>query len=164
VTGLPTYGAFALPGDTRGIGRTNYIGVAGFTGFMDTQQWTVPTYGGQVLIDSNSGIFVNRSNYPLSQILDGSSTTLLFGEALFAFSPASPPSTQISASWMGTGNMITWTGLSNKGEWYTFSSRHPGVVQFCLADGSVRPLRLHMSTDVFTALGGIRDSAAAPLD
>jgi hypothetical protein len=30
VTGLPTYGAFALPGDTRGIGRTNYIGVAGF--------------------------------------------------------------------------------------------------------------------------------------
>jgi prepilin-type processing-associated H-X9-DG protein len=48
-------------------------------------------------------------------------------------------------SWMGPGNMPTWGGLPvGRENWLFathFSSPHPGVVQFCFADGSVRPLR-----------------------
>jgi prepilin-type processing-associated H-X9-DG protein len=47
---------------------------------------------------------------------------------------------------MGSGAMPTAWGLSTgDNSWTDFSSRHGGVVQFCLADGSVRGIRKGMA-------------------
>ncbi len=53
------------------LGRTNYLGVAGYWGRVD-----VPN------VDFYKGIFFNRSKTAFRDIKDGSSNTLLFGEAM----------------------------------------------------------------------------------
>jgi Protein of unknown function (DUF1559) len=86
------------------------------------------------------GIFYNRSRTALTDISDGTSTTLLFGEHIGAMSSGK----RISAgTWVGYGATGTGQGLrgpSNAGS-TMFASRHPAVVQFCFADGSVKGLR-----------------------
>jgi hypothetical protein len=136
--------------------------VAGHSGYLDMKS-SIAVHNGLSSVDGASGIFVNRSNYSTSQLLDGGSNTLMFGEALFAYIPATGNHMR-SAVWMGMGGLVTRTGLSNKGEWYMFSSRHHGIVQFCLADGSVRPFRVQVNTNILNSLGGIRDDSSAPLD
>jgi prepilin-type processing-associated H-X9-DG protein len=59
-------------------------------------------------------------------------------------------------SWAGVGEISTKFGLGKKGlpygnslpgaGWPNFSSAHPGGVQFCFADGSVRLLRFGSTT------------------
>jgi hypothetical protein len=79
---------------------------------------------------------------------------------VFGYDPAVPGERTLSAAWMGVGTMVTAWGLSNKGDYHQFTSRHPGIVQFCLADGSVRQLRTTMSQFVLEDLSGIRDGSA----
>jgi prepilin-type N-terminal cleavage/methylation domain-containing protein len=108
------------------LGRTNYIGVAG--------------YGGAA--SSNfQGIFTNRSKVRMTAISDGTSNTLLFGESL----GGEATGTRLrSLGWMGSGAMPTAWGLTENPtdlDWFRFSSRHTGIVQFSFADGSVRAVR-----------------------
>ena len=51
-----------------------------------------------------------------------------------------------SAVAIANGN--TALQISDTG-WYQFSSYHPGIVQFCLADGSVREVSLQIDSDLF---------------
>ena len=54
-------------------------------------------------------------------------------------------------SWMGCGGMVlTETGPSTgpgltDGAWYAFGSKHPGIVNFCYADGSVHQLQKNLA-------------------
>jgi len=41
--------------------------------------------------------------------------------------------------------------------WFQFTSRHPGVVQFALADGSCRPISQNIDRDTFVYLSAIAD-------
>jgi prepilin-type processing-associated H-X9-DG protein len=45
---------------------------------------------------------------------------------------------------MGFSCVPTFGGMTNhlSGDWYNLGSAHPGVVNFCYADGSVRGLRI----------------------
>jgi hypothetical protein len=152
------------------LGRTNYAGVAGYQGYLG-QAMTVPAFPPNppslagIQIDAMSGIFTNRSAYPANQIQDGLSNTLMFGEALFkrTVSPTGTIDDNNSASWMGTGIMVTEHGLNGDGQVQTFSSNHPGIVQFCLADGSVRQIRKDISFSTYVFLSGIRDGKAVSL-
>src|SRR5262249_18837901 len=121
------------------LGRTNYVGSAGTLGF-----------GANATYNKYVGVLYNRSQVSLGQLTtqDGSSNTLLFGEALGGKSVQR----DFAFSWIGCGALLTYYGLpqaSNSNPdaegWFHFSSHHPGVVQFCFADGSVRSLR-HGST------------------
>ena len=111
------------------MGCTNYLGVSGFSGVIGVA-------GNDLL----AGCFYNRSSVRISDVAaaDGTSNTLLFGES------SSTAGAELTRSWMGTGAMPIAFGLPNDsagGGWWHFSSRHPGIVQFCLCDGSVRGIR-----------------------
>lgn len=147
----------SVPGSAT-LGRTNYGGVAGTWG-----------EGDHVLFGKYYGAFTNRSKTRLVTINDGSSNTLLFGEAL-GMDRASR-TRFYSASWMGFGVLPTVGGMATSAlgaEWFQWTSWHTGVVQFCFGDGSVRGLRPGgsgwllsgpMSNDwfVFQSMAGVRD-------
>jgi prepilin-type processing-associated H-X9-DG protein len=131
------------------FGRTDYVGVAGYNGYLAEP----PAPPGEENGDFFRGVFWNRSKIDLRDITDGSSRTLLFGEA--TGSPPAAPS--LSFSWAGAGMLpIAW-GLSDTPAWYQFGSNHPGRVNFCLADGSVRGLSTTIDFDTYLFLSAIAD-------
>lgn len=114
------------------LGRTHYVGVAGCGA------------GSHPLYSVFEGLYSNRSRNDLAQTTarDGTSHTLLYGEACGTFWNGSPPDS-MDISWMGGGALGTYGGLHRAGqaELIHFSSYHAHGVQFAFADGSVRCLR-----------------------
>jgi prepilin-type N-terminal cleavage/methylation domain-containing protein/prepilin-type processing-associated H-X9-DG protein len=110
------------------IGRTNYVGVAGYGAVV-----------GMPEVDVYAGPFYNRSAVSLT-MNDGTSNTLMIGEWL-GDSEVGPR--LYASGWMGCGAMATFPGISSGSEssWANFSSKHPNVVSFCWADGHVSSLR-----------------------
>jgi hypothetical protein len=128
-------------------GSTNYLSVAG-SWFDGASLFNVAPY------NQYTGIFYNRNKITLGQLSawDGSSNTMMFGEALIDNS--SPR--VFKASWMISPGMTTW-GVSDgthpgKVQWYApYASRHAGgITQFCFGDCSVRGLRPGDSSQFFT--------------
>jgi prepilin-type N-terminal cleavage/methylation domain-containing protein len=126
------FGGFAVGSGADNLGRTNYLGVAGYGG-----AWVGPA-------SPFIGVFTNRSSVTLAQLTaaDGASNTLLFGEYIGDSDTGTP---QLSATWIGTGTLATaWgleTGSDPKNGPFMFASHHTGIVNFCFGDGSVRGLR-----------------------
>ncbi len=130
------------------LGRTNYIGVSGYLG-----QTGVPS------TDRFAGVFTNRSKNDFRTITDGSSNTLLFGEVSGGRPPAGMQLTAFS--WIGCGAFGTaaWDKPEDDPDWYwaKFSSQHPGVVQFGLSDGAVRPVAVQTDATIIHNLAGQAD-------
>ncbi|HTU17842.1 MAG TPA: DUF1559 domain-containing protein [Gemmataceae bacterium] len=114
-----------------GLGRTSYVGVAGYGGRINNPS-----------IDQYAGLFSNRSSISLAQLTasDGASNTLMFGEWLDDF--ASGPR-QYAPAWIGTGSLPTAYGTASVGDTavFEFNSKHTGMIQFGMGDGSVRGIR-----------------------
>jgi prepilin-type N-terminal cleavage/methylation domain-containing protein len=125
------------------MGASNYIGSAGYLG--DGPGATAAKY---------KGVYYTNSKTKLTDIQDGTSNTIGFGESLGGNDIAR----DFRLSWMGAGAMPTAWGLPVGGTassklpdgttanpayigYYNFSSRHTGIVQFGFCDGSVRSLR-----------------------
>jgi prepilin-type N-terminal cleavage/methylation domain-containing protein len=108
------------------MGRTNYMGSAGFIGFttVETTQWS-----------RLEGPFSERSQNKLANLGDGTSNTILFGETLMGEEIGTRT---YSPSWMGAGIMATAWGLITPSQWYMFSAKHTNTIQFGYSDGSVR--------------------------
>jgi prepilin-type N-terminal cleavage/methylation domain-containing protein len=139
-----------LTTDSAGLsmGRTNYLGVAGYGS-------NVPGF------ESRRGIFLTRSKTRLADIGDGTSNTLMFGETVGGRLPGQPR--EFGMTWMGCGLMVTAFGLGPK-DWANFASEHPGVVQFALADGSVRPVSVTMDFAAYVSASAMQDGKVAVLD
>lgn len=145
--GLVTASYFTPPNSTP-LGRTNYTGIGGIAG------------GGLgVATDQYAGIFFSQSITRLTEILDGTSQTAMFGEILFD-SQVSPAGNAKSGSWMGMGWLGTPLGIDQTGAWNMFSSRHAGAVNFGFADGSIRVLKSGIDLNLFRAIMGISDGGA----
>ncbi|MHC4176831.1 MAG: DUF1559 family PulG-like putative transporter [Planctomycetota bacterium] len=127
------------------LGRTNYLGVAGGAGRTGESFW-----------DRRAGVFTNRSRISLSEITDGSSTTLLFGEVT-GWKRTEGEKHHYGYSWFGCGVMGTAWGLSQANSSDLFDSEHPDVVQFCYADGSVRRVDKLINPEVLISLSGISE-------
>jgi prepilin-type N-terminal cleavage/methylation domain-containing protein len=112
------------------IGRSNYAGVMGYAGLVPGNEWL-------------SGLMADRTGVSLEQLTgaDGSSNTLMFGEYLGDTETNTYGG--LSVSWMGVGAVPTAWGLPTGADegWWHFNSKHPGVVQFAMGDGSVRRIR-----------------------
>jgi prepilin-type N-terminal cleavage/methylation domain-containing protein/prepilin-type processing-associated H-X9-DG protein len=151
-------GAFFIGQGGDDLGRTNYAGVAGFSGLIN-----VPGN------DQFAGAMYDRSSLSMGQITadDGASTTMMFGETI-GDTPWAPR--QLAYCWMGGGFLPTAWGLpvtKDDTGWWHFSSRHAGVVQFCFCDGSVHALTTPLVTGqpyaTFIFASGERDGQVADL-
>jgi prepilin-type N-terminal cleavage/methylation domain-containing protein/prepilin-type processing-associated H-X9-DG protein len=106
------------------LGRTNYMPSMGYFGVTGAP------------VDQYEGVFQTQKQAGVDQVSasDGTANTLLFGEAL---GDVETGARQYSLAWIGAGGMITGGGI-DPADWYTFGSKHTGVINFCFADGSVR--------------------------
>jgi prepilin-type N-terminal cleavage/methylation domain-containing protein len=154
------------------LGKTNYTGVAG-------PGWGIGSIAAPSAGGANyrpyAGVFTNRSTVKLTQITDGTSNTLMFGEG---FGGSAPGGRDFQWTWMGVGACATFQGLrpcnlsnpsgfnDTRCSWAGFNSAHTGLVNFCFADASVRPVRVGQSyvrnptsADWYTfqALAGMKD-------
>ncbi len=116
-------------------GRTTYLGCGGYLS-------NVP------VVAEQEGIFGNRSRIRARDVTDGLSNTLMWGEGVGQISNGNY---LVSHAWVGTNFAVTgpW-GLGFTG--YQFNSRHTGIVQFTLGDGSVRGISENVNPDVLTRL------------
>ncbi|MCO6455031.1 MAG: DUF1559 domain-containing protein [Pirellulaceae bacterium] len=148
-TGTLQIAYFPLGGGGDTIGRSNYLGCAGGLG-------NIP--GGWLFYE---GIFGNRTKNGFQHVLDGTSSTLFFGEAIGGYRRSGAKWVRdYSHCWIGSGVMPVAWGLAtngNKGGWYQYDSEHPGVVQFCFADGSVHGVSRSVDATTFRHLGAMKD-------
>jgi prepilin-type N-terminal cleavage/methylation domain-containing protein len=130
------------------LGKTNYLGSAGYTNF--------PT-------DQYRGYFTNRSKNKIESATDGSSNTLMFGEV--TANPASiwgpAPSPTLLWTWMSSPPIATgWGGIldvQQTDHFYRFSSSHPQVVLFAMGDASVHTLRKPTPWPLIVYASGMND-------
>ena len=106
-------------------GRTNYSACAGVLG--NTGDGFYAQYKGAFYAESSEQL----------KFMDGTSNTILFGEALGDRIGGNT----YSIAWMGGTNLPTYWELWTPGDWYAYGSNHTSVVQFCFGDGSVRGFR-----------------------
>lgn len=125
------------------LGQANYFGCGGQFGL-----------GRMPGINPYQGIFYSRSQTRINNVTDGTSKTLLLGEGV---GDSIGTVEDYSYSWMGASIMIVDLGLGSE-KYYMFSSRHPEVVQFCFADGSLQIISTAISTSVLWALSGMADN------
>jgi prepilin-type N-terminal cleavage/methylation domain-containing protein/prepilin-type processing-associated H-X9-DG protein len=129
----------SLSGLTGQVGLSNYAGVAGNMGHTGD-----PTY------DRYEGVFNASSKVSLTDVTsaDGTSNTAMFGEATGITLGAAPRDRTLS--WMGVGALVSNFGMPKTGAFYSFGSRHAGIINFCFCDGSVRPLKFPIETPTTT--------------
>jgi prepilin-type N-terminal cleavage/methylation domain-containing protein len=143
------------------FGRTNYLGVGGKWGLIR-------------LANENRyvGVFTSQSMNTIAQITsrDGCSNTLFFGEIIGKDVRGNDE--KISYAWMSSGWMITAYGLQASSQINPttnqpygpydklenqFSSWHPGIVQFCFGDGSVRAIATSCNLETYWRASGYKD-------
>ena len=140
-------------GQNYDLGKTNYCTVAGALG--NNVSTSDAASGPGANLQKYVGAYYNRSKNKTSDILDGSSNTLVVGEGLGGIAQTGVQRDYFWA-WMQAGGMPTKFGLfggggptpssPNNGGAFVggynyFGSRHSGIIQFGFGDGSVRGLR-----------------------
>lgn len=139
----PSSGLQVVPGYVEGGPEsTSYLGSAGWAGNIPGP-W-----------QSRRGVFGVRTKTSFRDITDGTSNTLLLGEV------TGGPGYDFA--WMSGGYMVDAYGFSKttpmEGSFRQYGSYHTGIVQFALADGSVRSISTNIDYDnVFRWLSAMSD-------
>jgi len=124
---------YATPGFGQGLGATNYIANAGYFWSLLSPQYVGP--------------YTPNSKTKITEITDGTSNTISFGESL----SGTYVNRDFKNTWMGSMALPAAWGLPpdtctpvppatscSQAGWTTYSSKHAGVIQFAMCDGSVR--------------------------
>jgi prepilin-type N-terminal cleavage/methylation domain-containing protein len=147
-------------------GISHYVGCAGLGRGNNTDLNAVG-----IPWNRYEGIFVNRNQKKLTDILDGTSNTMMVVEATGRAHQSFPGRTNVfSHTWIGSASISPGYGTINgrDGFVYQMSSYHTGIVNVCFGDGSVRNVRGNISRNVtdtqwlaLQALGGASDGVNA---
>jgi prepilin-type N-terminal cleavage/methylation domain-containing protein/prepilin-type processing-associated H-X9-DG protein len=164
-TGNPVQPAGAAygPGGSFPGAKTNYDFITSTSDFY-CNYW-------KVAAKSARSMFGENSSTRISDVKDGTSNTLAFGETTLAVYNGRTSSWGYRA-WVMTGvdpqhgiNDWSYTSLTGPippvygrlGSWGRAGSMHPGGANFCLADGSVRFLSENTDTTLLIRLGYMAD-------
>jgi prepilin-type N-terminal cleavage/methylation domain-containing protein/prepilin-type processing-associated H-X9-DG protein len=166
------------------VAVTSYKGVAGANWGADfyptdsnfsTSYRNIGTNGSYNGLERGDGIFwrgdIRTGKLRLSTITDGTSNTFMIGEDVpeliawnaWAYSNgatatcAIPPNVGVSVGVLGTANWGDWPNR------YSFRSRHPGGLNFALADGSVHFVAESVPLQIYRAMATIRGGEALEL-
>jgi prepilin-type N-terminal cleavage/methylation domain-containing protein len=170
-TPVSTFGANPTYKD---MGRTSYLGCAGYWGKMYPPTTTPPA--DPVSLPANPGnrekrfgVFYLRSKTTLRDIRDGTNGTFLFGEANGVWydttkTPVQPVRRGFAN--MGCGSM--WAKLlpsdptKDANSWKKFQSDHKDIVLFCFADGHVKGIQKEIENLPYWYMSSIRYGEVVP--
>jgi prepilin-type N-terminal cleavage/methylation domain-containing protein len=156
------------------LGVTHYLGVSGVWGQVG--RGLVYRINGVTYSTDKEliGVFGIRSKVRLGRVTDGTSHTLMFGEAPGTsgigipdeFGPGAYAGVTQAYAWAGFGTLPAALGLHLEYEnrngaqydtkWSYYSSTHNDLVQFCYVDGSLRALDTSIEDDVFWAMASMK--------
>jgi prepilin-type processing-associated H-X9-DG protein len=138
-----------MPGNLA-YGRNNYASNAGWLG----------NYTGNAATSYAIGPYYDNSRTKITDIVDGTSNTLGFGETLAGAQP--PNQRDFVASWTGALCVPTAWALGYPAEWYMFSSLHPTVVNFAMCDGSVHGVFRSITSTFLAYTSGMNEGQYFP--
>ena len=153
-----------IPGYGAELGRSTYFGVGGGYGLVLPGDPT-PAH---LALAPFTGIYYENSQTRVTDIADGTSNTLAFGEYLGGLH--NDGSRDLELSWMGAGWCPTKYGLApiygpENNDYFNgqYQSKHTnGIVNFAFADGSVRGISQWVDFNVFIYASGMRDGRLQP--
>jgi len=148
---------------TGNLGLSNYTGCAGGWGNDPNFLFT----GGNPKVNF-VGVYFDGSQTKLTDITDGTSNTIAFGEirsgndllSVQLAPPGQPGWGKFAYAWAGCGNTPTGDGLADQQLADQFGSFHKNGVNFAFADGSVRTLKRTIDYSTYIFLSGARDGYA----
>jgi type II secretory pathway pseudopilin PulG len=128
---------------------TNYLSCSGGLGNYSSTS-TVSTTGPLL-----PGIYTINSKTKIASIGDGTSNTLAFGESI----GGNGVTRDFRMSWAGAGGQpVAWNLQGpTTSRWWTYSSRHAGIVNFAMQDGSVRGIRQSITSRTLRLLAAMND-------
>jgi prepilin-type N-terminal cleavage/methylation domain-containing protein len=154
--GSVTVGGWGFNPPWNIVSATNYLGVGGrFFQFDDGQSiisTSGPATGQLVQALQQVGIFGNRTKTRIRDIIDGSSNTLLMGEAIGSMNngPKTLYHTISLGALPGRWTFITTPTIvpstTSRSMHLQFGSKH-GVLLFAMADGSVRGINRNIDAE-----------------
>jgi prepilin-type N-terminal cleavage/methylation domain-containing protein len=164
------------------FGKTNYLGVAGYWGnFPPNIGMAAPNALGApsgTPFARYQGIYGSRSRTRIAEVTDGTSNTFLVGECIGGKTATTTGGKKIlrdmNFAWMGSGFMITSQGLLEPAgspqagqparNWFNFSSEHPGIVQFAMADGAVKKVSVNIDFLTFIHISAMQEGMTTNMD
>ncbi|MBX3438769.1 MAG: DUF1559 domain-containing protein [Planctomycetaceae bacterium] len=151
----------------EGLGHTTYRGVMGFWQGSNPNEPFYVDLDADPVVPLNNGMFFDNSSLSFSDVTDGSSNTLMFGDTLFGgfwgdnyacCARARDDHPNFDAYWQveplndsnceGNGQGEAYIGP----QFFGFGSRHDEVCIFALVDGSTRRIDKSIDTQIFRAL------------